>query len=238
MQSKWEPRKYLPGIFAAGAICLLLVGLGGRHLLREEPLPLPAEPPAAEAAAPITVPQPQVQPEPPVTEVLPLPAPEPVPEPEPQTPVSVPEFIPDDTPVIATPPSVAVTPLEGTVVTAFSVDRLLYSETLGDWRTHDGVDIAAAEGDSVLAAHAGTVVCVEDDPLMGTTVVIDDSDGLRTTYASLCPGPDVEEGDRVAAGQPIGAVGQTAAAEASQGPHLHFSVTRDGVPVDPAEFLH
>lgn len=49
--------------------------------------------------------------------------------------------------------------------------------------------------------------------------------------------PTVLPGDLVTAGQIIGAVGTTAAAESAQSPHLHFSVTRDGSAVDPNEFL-
>ena len=82
------------------------------------------------------------------------------------------------------------------------------------WATggpHDGVDIAAAEGDAVLAACAGTVSSITDDPLMGTTVVIQHSGGYETTYANLQAEPAVETGDTVSAGQTIGAVGTTAA---------------------------
>ena len=48
----------------------------------------------------------------------------------------------------------------------------------------------------------------------------------------------MEIGDSVSAGQTIGTVGDTAAAEAAQGPHLHFSVTKDGDVVDPDDFLN
>ena len=144
----------------------------------------------------------------------------------------------DDTPVVAEEPHVVVLPIQGEVLTAFSVDQLLYNETLDDWRTHDGVDIAAAEGDAVLAACAGTVSSITDDPLMGTTVVIQHSGGYETTYANLQVEPAVETGDTVSAGQTIGAVGTTAAAEAAQGAHLHFSVAKDGEAVDPDAFLN
>ena len=161
------------------------------------------------------------------------------PEEEPE-PVVMPEVpIPvEDTPVVAEEPHVVVLPIQGEVLTAFSVDQLLYNETLDDWRTHDGVDIAAAEGDAVLAACAGTVSSITDDPLMGTTVVIQHSGGYETTYANLQAEPAVETGDTVSAGQTIGAVGTTAAAEAAQGAHLHFSVAKDGEAVDPDAFLN
>lgn len=176
-----------------------------------------------------------------------------VPEPEPEEPEedeteasapveveivpTMPETEVDDTPVMAEPPRLVVEPLKGEVMMAFSVDQLVYSPTLADWRTHDGVDISAKPGTTVLAASAGTVASVEDHPLMGTTVVIDHDGGYTTTYSNLQAKPTVEPGDLVTAGQIIGAVGLTASAEAAQSPHLHFSVTRDGEPVDPGEFL-
>lgn len=43
-------------------------------------------------------------------------------------------------------PRLVVAPLVGEEVAAFSVDELTYNETLGDWRTHDGIDIAAEVG--------------------------------------------------------------------------------------------
>ena len=134
-------------------------------------------------------------------------------------------------------PRLIVSPLNGEVLAAFSVDQLAYNPTLGDWRTHDGVDISAKPGTTVLAASSGTVTAVEDDPMMGTTVVIEHDGGYQTTYANLQDTPTVSAGDAVSAGQIIGAVGTTAVAEAAQSPHLHFSVSKDGAFVDPNEFL-
>ena len=56
--------------------------------------------------------------------------------------------------------------------------------------------------------------------------------------SAQCTDVYVEVGDTVSAGQTIGTVGDTAAAEAAQGPHLHFSVTKDGDVVDPDDFLN
>ncbi len=218
---------------------LLAAGIGGYVLLADRPVTAPP-PPVTEIPAPKPVPTVEPTPEPReelAAPVAAVPTPEPEPEIEPEAPVSAPVFIPDDTPVIVTPPKVIVSPLEGEVVTAFSVDRLLYSETLDDWRTHDGIDIAAELGDVVLAACAGDVLSVEEHPLMGVTVVVRHEDGHETTYANLQPDPDVVRGDTVSAGQVIGVVGNTAKAELAHGPHLHFSVTKDGEPVDPAAFL-
>lgn len=222
------------GFYAVLALCVLTAGVGGYFLLSGQgETPEPAEePPQAAVAAPV----PDIPAEPPAVETA---APrEPAEEPA-QEAETVRETEPvDDTPVVAAVPRLVVDPLEGEVLTAFSVDQLVYSETLGDWRTHDGVDIAAAAGTKVLAASGGTVLEVSDDALMGTTVVVGHRDGYQTTYSNLQPEAAVEIGDSVTAGQVVGAVGTTAAAESAQGPHLHFSVTKDGDAVDPETFLN
>lgn len=231
MQSKWDAMKDHGAVWLAVAVCLLAAGVGGYALLRpaEAPVPTIDTPPAETAVtAPVTT----------IREEAAKPAPAPAPQEirTEEVPVAAPVFIPDDTPVIAAPPQVVVAPLEGDVVAAFSADRLVYNETLADWRTHDGVDIAAVAGTEVLSAAAGTVAAVENDPMMGTVITIDHPDGCRTTYANLQESPTVAAGDSVAAGQPIGTVG-ISAAEAARGPHLHFSVSKEGVTLDPAEYL-
>lgn len=131
-----------------------------------------------------------------------------------------------------------MSPLDGTTVTVFSVTELMYDETMADWRTHNGIDIQAAEGDSVRTAASGTVLSVKDDELMGTTVVIQHGGGYTTQYSCLQKDPPVQEGDQVAAGDIIGLVGSTASAEGSMGPHLHFSVSKDGKLIDPADYVN
>ena len=135
-------------------------------------------------------------------------------------------------------PRLVVSPLVGEEVAAFSVDELKYNETLGDWRTHDGVDIAAEVGTQVLAACSGTVTQVIDDDLIGTSVTIAHDGGYETVYSNLQSVPTVSEGQEVSAGEVIGSVGCTSIAEFAVPAHLHFAVTKDGVPCDPKEFLN
>lgn len=222
------------GFYLLLAVCLVTAAVSGWFLLfgRDEPVQEETPPPAA-VSAPVEnayVPEPEPEEdEPPVEASAPV---------EVEIVPTMPEVEIDDTPVMAEPPRLVVEPLKGEVLMAFSVDQLVYSPTLADWRTHDGVDISAKPGTTVLAATAGTVASVEDHPLMGTTVVIEHEGGYATTYANLQAKPTVEPGELVTAGQIIGAVGTTASAEAAQSPHLHFSVTRDGEAVDPSEFLN
>ena len=222
------------GFYLLLAVCLVTAAVSGWFLLfgRDEPAQEETPPPAA-VSAPVEnayVPEPEPEEdEPPVEASAPV---------EVEIVPTMPEVEIDDTPVMAEPPRLVVEPLKGEVLMAFSVDQLVYSPTLADWRTHDGVDISAKPGTTGLAATAGTVASVEDHPLMGTTVVIEHEGGYATTYANLQAKPTVEPGELVTAGQIIGAVGTTASAEAAQSPHLHFSVTRDGEAVDPSEFLN
>ena len=224
------------GFYVVLALCVLAVGVAGSFVLfggRDKPADEQV-PRRTDLITPST-PEPAAPELPALVETIsPAPVEE---EKEEETPPPMPELPVDDTPVVVEAPRLIVSPLNGEVVTAFSVDQLVYSETLGDWRTHDGLDISAVQGTTVLAASSGTVSSVTDDPLMGTTVVIRHDGGYQTTYSNLQARPNVEAGDSVSAGQIIGAVGRTAAAESAQGPHLHFSVTKDGVPVDPSEYL-
>lgn len=231
--SKWEAIKGSAGFFITMAVCLVVIGFSGYYLLtdqEEDTAPLIVDTPSEETTVPTVIPtQEEITPSP-VVEVL---APEPVVE---EVPV-MPELEIDDTPVIAEAPRLIVTPVHGDVLMAFSMEELTYNPTLEDWRTHDGVDIAAASGATVLAACNGCVLAVEDDALMGTTIILEHDGGYQTTYANLQSNPPVVAGDFVSAGQIIGAVGSSAAAESAQEPHLHFAVTKDGEAVNPHEFL-
>ena len=210
------------GFYIALALCLVVVGVlgwyavfGGEEPVEETVNPAPVVEQQPEEPDPV-VDQPPVE-EPPQEE----PAVEPVIQP-----VEVEELLPQ-----------VISPLDGTTVTVFSMTELLYDETMGDWRTHNGLDIQAAEGDAVKTAAGGVVVEVVDDELMGTTVIIEHAGGYTTQYSSLLPDPPVGKGREVFAGDIIGYVGATAAAESTMGPHLHFSVVQNGEIVDPAEYV-
>lgn len=92
----------------------------------------------------------------------------------------------------------------------------------GEKRMHNGVDMAAPLGADVLAAADGTVYRTGFDAANGNYVVLWHGESGQMTYYAHCRETLVEEGDRVAAGQKIAAVGQTGHAT---GPHLHFAVS-------------
>ena len=134
-------------------------------------------------------------------------------------------------------PLQTMAPLAGNTIGEYAMDCLSYNPTTRDWRTHDGIDIAADAGTAVCAAADGTVYTVYDDDTMGMTVVIRHEDGYVSSYACLAEDVAVAPGDTVTMGQAIGAVGQTALMESAIGHHLHFSVTLNDESISPAEFL-
>lgn len=131
----------------------------------------------------------------------------------------------------------AMWPLEGEVVATFSQDTLTWSETMADWRTHEGLDITASQGDLVYAVEDGTVTAVYEDDYLGNVVVLSHNGDISTLYANLTQTPAVVVGQTVSAGDVVGQVGATALLETSQPDHLHFEVFRNGVAADPMEYL-
>ena len=140
-------------------------------------------------------------------------------------------------PTVVRKPIRTASPLEGEIVAVYAMDVLSYNATTRDWRTHDGIDLAAEAGASVCAAAEGTVYTVYEDETMGHTVVIRHQDGYVTCYASLGEDVAVAPGDKVTLGQKIGTVGNSALLESALGDHIHFSVTQNDEPVDPQKFL-
>ncbi|MDR2665329.1 MAG: M23 family metallopeptidase [Oscillospiraceae bacterium] len=130
-----------------------------------------------------------------------------------------------------------VRPLAGEIIFPYSIDELVYNATMGDWRVHDGIDIAGVIGTKVVSVADGEVADIVDDDLLGTTVSIDHGRGIVSRYSNLASVPAVQKGDKIAMGAVIGSIGDTALGEAGEPSHLHFSMTKDGKSVDPAEYL-
>ncbi len=101
------------------------------------------------------------------------------------------------------------------------------------WKFHSGLDLSAPKGTPVLSPGPGTVITADWRSGYGRTLEVDHGFGIMTRYghnARLL----VAEGETVQRGQPIATVGMTGN---TTGPHLHYEIHVDGVPVDPLEYL-
>ena len=149
------------------------------------------------------------------------------------------ETLPDPTTNPTTPTNpkkglkATVSPLTGEKVVDYAMDCLTYNPTTRDWRTHDGIDIAADAGTTVCAAADGTVVVASyDADGYGFYVKLKHDDTYSTIYGH-CSALLVSAGQTVKQGQVIAKVGSTGY---STGNHLHFEVIQNGVRVDALNF--
>lgn len=213
------------GFYLAVLVCVMAIGLSAYFLIQgvRSNLPQLADEPASGTASITVTPAPR-----PTATPRPTPTPAPTPTPVPQ---------PTPAPTQAQTTAAYSWPVSGTVISSFSVEALSYNEEMGDWRTHDGLDIATSLGTRVQATAKGVVSQVYDDDVMGVTVVVDHGNELYSVYSNLAENPPVAVGDTVGSDTVVGEVGQTAAAESGKEPHLHFAMYEGANAVNPETYL-
>lgn len=127
---------------------------------------------------------------------------------------------------------VFTTPVTTTVITAPYGDGRSYNGGPVDI-FHTGVDFGGGIGTPILAPADGVIVFAANLELRGNTIIIDHGVGVMSAYFHLSE-LFVELNDPVVAGQPIGAGGSTGL---STGPHLHWDLRINDVPVDGLKWL-
>lgn len=130
-------------------------------------------------------------------------------------------------------------PCAGYVCKEFSLDVPVYSATMYDYRTHGGIDIACETGSQVKACSNGVISEIYSDYLYGTTVKIEHSGGIVSVYSNLSAELPAETavGKHLITGEAFAGVGNTALCESAEVSHLHFEMLKDGVPVNPSDYL-
>ena len=124
-----------------------------------------------------------------------------------------------------------------TVIKEYSDTELMYNATLKRWEAHKAIDLGAEAGANVVAVADGKVTQVYTNYLEGTVIVIEHSNNMKSLYSSLDSDVKVKVGDTVKSGDVIGQVGTSANGEHTDGAHLHFEFYRDGVKVNPNDYI-
>lgn len=106
------------------------------------------------------------------------------------------------------------------------------------YHPNTGIDVAAENGKTfeVVAALSGTVKDVKEDTLLGNVIEIEHDKGIVTQYQSISD-INVKIGDEVKQGQTIAKAGKSLLNE-DAGIHVHFEIRKDGVPVNPEDYLN
>ncbi len=138
----------------------------------------------------------------------------------------------DTTTPVSAPSQSCVCPVEYIQITSDFGERT--DPFTNQKAVHNGLDMAVAEGSSVVAAWSGTVLACTSDPIGGNYIIIDHASGMSTYYGHLSE-ILVESGQMVTAGERIALSGNTGK---STGPHLHFEIAYNGEPIDPVEYLN
>ncbi|HEX3722091.1 MAG TPA: M23 family metallopeptidase [Nitrolancea sp.] len=127
-------------------------------------------------------------------------------------------------------------PVQGTITQPFGPTSLTLEPAYeGYAHFHQGLDIANAMYTPIHAAAAGTVIFAGwSNSGYGFCVQIDHGNGLVTLYGHMAQQPSVSVGETVTQGELIGKMGSTGA---STGPHTHFAVEKNGVWVNPLNYL-
>ncbi len=113
-----------------------------------------------------------------------------------------------------------------------------HNKTLNSYYEHTGLDFAAEVGTEVLAVESGTIESVySGDLLLGTEIVVDHGDGLKSVYRFVTAAEGLKAGDKVEKGDVIATIAEANGNEYKDGAHLHFEIVKDGKVVDPTTYL-
>lgn len=138
---------------------------------------------------------------------------------------------------VVVPDPTFIKPVEGEIITGFAKENLIYSSTLQEWVTHNGIDIKAEKTSIVKASSEGTIKSIKNDPRYGITVVIEHANGFVSIYSNLLTAEFVKEDEVVKQGQTIGTVGNTATFEIADESHLHFEILKNDEQLNPEDYI-
>lgn len=143
---------------------------------------------------------------------------------------SAPEVTSDEEPVIF------YSPVSLSIGADYSMGVPVFSQTMNDYRTHNGVDFKGVKGENVKTTGKGTVVSVTKDALWGNTVTIDHGNGIISSISGLADEMLISTGATLEERTIIGVVGEIPV-EGTEDSHVHLEMRVNGELVDPLEIL-
>ena len=125
----------------------------------------------------------------------------------------------------------SIWPVEGMISSRFGGRASPFGTGWGEF--HKGLDIRNRAGTPIVATAFGVVIQAGPDKAYGNSVEVDHGNGIVTKYAHM-QSYVVSVGQSLKRGEILGFVGSTGR---STGPHLHYEVRLNGVPVDPMRYI-
>ncbi len=123
------------------------------------------------------------------------------------------------------------------IISEYSMNNMVYFETLKDWRLHKGTDYAADKGQEIYSISDGLVSAVVKNELYGDGVELEYKNGFKATYYGIKPDGNISVGARIKAGDVVGAVTEIPCEKGSES-HIHLEMTKDGQYVNPETYLN
>lgn len=127
-------------------------------------------------------------------------------------------------------------PASGATLIGYSMDQTVYFPTLEQYKYNPAIIIGGQVGEEIGAAAPGIVSNIEQTAQTGVTVTLDMGNGYTAVYGQLKEVP-LQIGDYVGAGELIGYVSEPTKYYSVEGANLYFEVQKDGVPVNPLDFM-
>ena len=127
-------------------------------------------------------------------------------------------------------------PASGATLIGYSMDQTVYFPTLEQFKYNPAIIIGGQVGEEIGAAAPGIVSNIEQTAQTGVTVTLDMGNGYTAVYGQLKEVP-LQIGDYVGAGELIGYVSEPTKYYSMEGANLYFEVQKDGVPVNPLDFM-
>ena len=128
-------------------------------------------------------------------------------------------------------------PVEGNVIIGFDMNNTVYFSTLDLYKCSDSVYIQSDVGTPVYAGHACQVEEIGYDTEIGNNVTVEMGSGYVVTYGQLRD-VQIEKGATLEEGELIGYVASPTKYFSVEGSHLYIKMTKDGVVVDPLDYLN